>query len=172
MTHTIRTPLNQTAFVTEDMEAAIDFWTGTMGVGPFFVFPPLEPVKGDYRGDGKPVSHRAAIAYSGDLIVELIVPEGPSIFQEFLDRGGKGVQHLAAFADDMTAARAEIEAKGGKRLQGSTFPDGSEVAYFAMTPDESIVLEIAVLKPESLALFDAIKAAGAVWDGRQRTISF
>jgi len=166
-----RTPLNQTAFVTTDMDAAIDFWTGTMGVGPFFVFPPLVAVKGDYRGDPHPTSYAAAIAYSGDLIVELIVPQGPCIFQDFLDRGGRGVQHLAAFVDDMAAARAEIEAKGGTRLQGSTFPDGSEVAYFAMTPDESIILEIAVLKPESLALFDAIKAAGAAWDGRQRTMS-
>jgi catechol 2,3-dioxygenase-like lactoylglutathione lyase family enzyme len=166
-----RTPINQTAFVTTDMEAAIDFWTGTMGVGPFFVFPPLEPVKGDYRGDPTPTAYAAAIAYSGDLIVELIVPQGPCIFQEFLDRGGKGVQHLAAFADDMAAARAGIEEKGGKRLQGSTFADGSEVAYFAMTPDESIILEIAALKPESRALFAAIKAAGAAWDGRQRTMS-
>jgi catechol 2,3-dioxygenase-like lactoylglutathione lyase family enzyme len=171
MTDANRTPLNQTAFVTTDMDAAIDFWTGTMGVGPFFVFPPLVPVKGDYRGKGDPVSYRAAVAYSGELIVELIVPEGPSIFQEFLDRGRKGVQHLAAFADDMAAARAEIEAKGGRRLQGSTFGDGSEVAYFAMTPDESIILEIAVLKPESLGLFAAIKAAGAAWDGKQRTLS-
>lgn len=172
MTQANRTPLNQTAFVTTDMDAAIDFWTGTMGVGPFFVFPPLEPVKGDYRASDKPVSYRAAVAYSGDLIVELIVPEGPCIFQEFLDRDGKGVQHLAAFADDMATARADIEAKGGKRLQGSTFADGSEVAYFAMTPDESIILEIAVLKPEALGLFAAIKAAGAAWDGKQRTFSF
>ena len=34
-----------------------------------------------------------------------------------------------------------------------------------MVPDESIILEIAALKPGSLALFDAIKAAAAVWDG-------
>lgn len=171
MTAANRTPINQTAFVTTDMEAAIDFWTGTMGVGPFFVFPPLVAVKGDYRGSGEPVSYGAAIAYSGDLIVELIVPQGPSIFQDFLDRGGKGVQHLAAFADEMSVAQSDIEAKGGRRLQGSTFGDGSEVAYFAMTPDEAIILEIAVLKPESLDLFAAIKAAGAAWDGKQRTMT-
>jgi catechol 2,3-dioxygenase-like lactoylglutathione lyase family enzyme len=172
MMPTSRTPLNQTAFITADLEKAIDYWTDTMGVGPFFVFPPLEAVKGDYRGTDRIVEFGAAIAYSGELIVELIEPRGPSLFQEFLDRGGKGVQHLAAFAEDMPAARAEIEAKGGKRLQGSTFADGSEVAYFAMTPDESIILEIAVLKPEPLGLFAAIKAAGAAWDGKQRTIGF
>ena len=172
MTAANRTPLNQAAFIVTDMDAAIDFWTGTMGVGPFFVFPPLEAVKGDYRGDPNPVGFRAAVAYSGELMIELILPQGPSIFQDFLDRGGKSVQHFAAFADDMAVAQADIAAGGGRRLQGSTFADGSEVAYFAMTPDESIILEIAVLKPESRGLFDAIKAAGAAWDGKQRTVSF
>ena len=166
-----RTPLNQTAFIVPDIEKAVDWWTGTMGVGPFFIFPPLHAVKGDYRGEDRIVEFRAAVAYSGELMIELIEPHGPSIFQEFADRDGKGVQHLSAFADDMAAAQAEIEAKGGKRVQGSTFADGSEVAYFAMTPDEAIILEIAVLKPEPKALFEAIKAAGASWDGQQRTMS-
>ena len=30
MTDAHRTPLNQTAFVTTDMETAIDFWTGVL----------------------------------------------------------------------------------------------------------------------------------------------
>lgn len=165
-------PLNQVSYIVPDLGAAIEYWTRTMQVGPFFVFPPFEIEQSDYRGQPLIVQFGAAIAYSGDLMVELIEPRGPSIFQEQLEKGNRGVHHLASFADDMASAQQEIEARGGKRLQGASFVGGSEVAYFAMTPDESITLEIAVLAPAAHGLFAAIKAAGAVWDGTQQTITF
>lgn len=164
--------LNQMAYVVPDIAAAIDFWTATMGVGPFFVFPELNAEKADYRGEDYLYRFGAAIAYSGDLNVELIEPRGPSIFDEFLKAGGKGVHHTCRFVDDMASAQAEIEALGAKRLQGATFGPGSEVAYFAMTEDESIILELAQLPAESLGLFDAVRQAGADWDGNTRTIAF
>lgn len=164
-------PMNQTAFIVTNLEAAIDWWTSTMQVGPFFIFPTLVPVKGDYRGTSHVPDIRAAIGYSGELMIELIEPHNASIFQEFLAREGKGMQHFSAFADDMEIAQASIEARGGKRIQGTTYEDGSQVAYFAMTPDETIILEIAALQPAALAIFDAIKAAGASWDGVTKTIS-
>lgn len=159
---------NQVAYMVPDLSAAIDWWTEAMGVGPFFVFPPFDIVRGDYRGQPHKNDFGAAIAYSGEIMVELIEPRSPSIFQEFLADGNKGVHHLCAFGDDMAAAQAWIEARGGRRLQGAAFADGSEVAYFAMKDDESVVLEIGVLKPEVLGLFDAIKAAGANWDGKTK----
>lgn len=164
--------LNQVSYIVPDLEAAIDFWTRTMRVGPFFVFPPFETEKGDYRGRAMIPEFGAAIAYSGELMVELIEPRGPSIFQEHLERRSGAVHHLAAFAESMPAAEAAVAAQGGRRLQGTSFAGGSEVAYFAMTPDESIILEIAVLAPAAHQLFAAIKAAGAAWDGARRTISF
>jgi catechol 2,3-dioxygenase-like lactoylglutathione lyase family enzyme len=159
---------NQVAYMVPDLSAAIDWWTESMGVGPFFVFPPFDIVRGDYRGQPHKNDFGAAIAYSGEIMVELIEPRSPSIFQEFLADGNKGVHHLCAFGDDMVAAQAWIEERGGRRLQGAAFADGSEVAYFAMKEDESVILEIGVLKPEVLALFDAIKAAGANWDGETK----
>lgn len=163
--------LNQMAFVVLNIEEAIDFWTGTMGVGPFFVFPDLHAERADYRGQDLIYKFGAAIAYSGDLNVELIEPRGPSIFDDFLKAGGKGVHHTCRFVDDMEIAQAELEARGGKRIQGATFGPGSEIAYFDMTGDESVILELAQLSPESQGLFEAVKAAGANWDGKTKTMS-
>lgn len=160
--------INQVAYMVPDIGVAIDWWTQVMGVGPFFVFPPFEVARGDYRGQNHIAPFGAAIAYSGEIMVELIEPRGPSIFQEFLIDRKTGVHHLCAFADDMAAAQAWVESHGGHRLQGATFADGSEVAYFAMDEAESSILEIAVLKPEVLGLFAAIKDAGARWDGKTR----
>lgn len=159
---------NQVAYMVPDLNAAIDWWTGAMGVGPFFIFPAFDVEAGDYRGEPHVAQFGAAIAYSGDIMVELIEPRGPSIFQEFLADGRKGVHHLCAFTKDMAETEAWILAKGGTRLQGARYGDGSELAYYAMTGDESIILEIAALKPEVLGLFAAIKAASAVWDGETK----
>jgi hypothetical protein len=158
-------PINQNAFVVADIDAAIAHWTRVMRVGPFFKFPKIEFVQGDYRGKPCLPEFDAAIAYSGDLMIELIRPRGPSIFKEFQQAGRMGVHHFAAFADDMAAAAAQIQALGGERLQGGTLPDGSSIAYFDMGGPEPSILEIACLQPGALGLFAAIKAAGAGWDG-------
>lgn len=164
--------LNQMAYVVPDIAKAIDFWTGTMGVGPFFIFPDLQAERADYRGEDLIYQFGAAIAYSGNLNIELIEPRGPSIFDDFLKAGHTGVHHTCRFVDDMATAQAEIEAKGARRLQGASFGPGSEVAYFDMTGDESVILELAQLAPESHALFAAVHNAGANWDGVTKTISF
>lgn len=167
-----RGALNQMAFVVPDIPAAIDFWTETMGVGPFFIFRELIAERADYRGEPYIYQFGAAIAYSGDINIELIEPRGPSIFAEFLNSGGKGIHHTCRFVDDMASAQAEIEALGAKRLQGASFGAGSEVAYFAMTPDESIILELAQLPAEAKTLFDAVRQAAHDWDGTAKTIAF
>jgi hypothetical protein len=165
-------PINQNAFIVTDVEAGIDYWTRTMRVGPFFKFPKIIFAEADYRGRRHTPDFEAAIAYSGELMIELIKPNGPSIFKEFLDAGRKGVQHFAVFADDLAVAAAAIEARGGKRVQGGSFADGSAIAYFDMGGPEPSILEVACLKSGPLALFGAIRAAGAAWDGTSRTVSF
>jgi hypothetical protein len=162
----------QNAFIVTDLDAGIDHWTRVMSVGPFFRFPPIVFQEADYRGRPHALQFDAAIAYSGELMIELIRPKGPSLFQEFLEAGREGVQHLAAFADDLAAAQASIERRGGKRVQGGRLADGSAVAYFDMGGPQPSILEIACLMPQALGLFSAIKAAGASWDGTSQTVTF
>jgi hypothetical protein len=165
-------PIIQNAFIVRDIDAGIDYWTRTMQVGPFFKFPKIVFEAADYRGRAHVPDFDAAIAYSGDLMIELIKPKGPSIFQEFLDSGCKGVHHFAAFAEDLEEASSAIGKRGGQRVQGGRLADGSAIAYFEMGGPEPSILEIACLKPGALGLFSAIKSAGAGWDGISRTVSF
>ena len=165
-------PIIQNAFIVDDIDRAIAYWTRVMQVGPFFKFPEIVFEEADFRGRPHKPDFAAAIAYSGDLMIELIKPRGPSIFSEFQDAGRTGVHHLAAFADDLADAAADLESRGGRRVQGGRLADGSSIAYFEMGGPEPSVLEIAVLMPGPKALFAAIKAAGADWDGRTPTVSF
>jgi hypothetical protein len=165
-------PIVQNSWVVADLNAGIADWTHRMRVGPFFRFPKIVFETGHYRGRAMLPDYDAAVAYSGELMIELIQPNGPSIFQDFLDAGGVGVQHLCAMSDDLPAATAEIEARGGIAVQGGTFADGSRLTYFDLGGPAPSILEIAELKPDVLALFAAIKAAGASWNGRDATVSF
>ncbi|WP_336971992.1 VOC family protein [Sphingobium aromaticiconvertens] len=163
--------INQIAYMVPDLHAAIDWWTQVMGVGPFFIFPTFDVTKGDYRGQAHIAEFGAAIAYSGDLMVELIEPRGPSIFQEFLADGKTGIHHLCVFTDDLAETEQWIAQRGGTRLQGATFADGSTLAYFAMDAAKTVILEVAQLKPEVQGLFAAIEQAGANWDGVTKIFS-
>jgi len=165
-------PINQNAFVVPDIDLAIKYWTEVMRVGPFFKFPKIEFAEGDYRGKPHKADFEAAIAYTGELQIELIKPNGPSIFKEFQDAGRKGVHHFAVFAQDMPAACGEIERLGGQRLQGGSFADGSSIAYYEMKGPEPSIIDIACLKEGPQALFAAIKAAGDGWDGVSKLMNF
>jgi Glyoxalase/Bleomycin resistance protein/Dioxygenase superfamily len=165
-------PICQTAFIVPDIDAGIDYWTRVMRVGPFFKFPKIEFSEADFRGKPQVPNFEAAIAYSGELNIELIKPIGPSIFKEFLDAGCKGVHHVAAFTENMQAAQTAVQAVGGRRVQGGTVADGSMIAYYEMGGAENVILEIAYLKPPAIGLFAAVKQAGATWDGIAKTLSF
>ncbi|MET0545360.1 MAG: VOC family protein [Caulobacterales bacterium] len=160
-------PLVQNGWVVKDIDAAIKYWTETWAVGPFFKFPKIVWETGFYRGKDMIPDYDAAVAYNGEFMVELIKPNGPSIFQEALDSGNVGVQHMCAMTDDLAAATAYIEKRGGVAIQGGTFADGSALTYFDMGGrGDSHILEIAQLLEGPQQLFAAIKAAAASWDGK------
>jgi Glyoxalase/Bleomycin resistance protein/Dioxygenase superfamily len=163
-------PINQNAFVVARLDEGIAFWTRTMRVGPFFKFPKIEYARSDYRGRPQPIEAAVAIAYSGELMIELIEPQGASIFQEFLDKGCTGLHHIAVLADDMRLAGVDLESRGARRVQGGCVKEGSCVAYFEV-PGLEPVLEVACLKPDVLALFEIVKKAGAEWDGTTPTLN-
>jgi hypothetical protein len=62
----------QLAFVPEDFDAAVAHWTQTMGVGPFFIIEGIHLDGMKYRGQPTEAVFDLALAYWGDLQIELI----------------------------------------------------------------------------------------------------
>jgi methylmalonyl-CoA/ethylmalonyl-CoA epimerase len=90
--------ITQIAVVVRDMVQALKTYTETLGWGPWSVFDYKPPLLHDTRVKGEPVEYRmiGAEAMVDGLGFELIQPvSGPSIYQEFLDAHGEGVQHIA-----------------------------------------------------------------------------
>src|SRR5205085_2999920 len=93
-------PIRQIAFVVRDLEGALDYWTKTLGVGPFYVMRNMTPDDFRYRGAASPPPRMSiALGNSGDLQVEIIEQhdDRPSAYRDFLDSGREGMQHVSAW---------------------------------------------------------------------------
>jgi hypothetical protein len=164
-------PIFQIAYVVEELEPALAHWSERLGVGPFFLFP--MPLAFDWLNlDEAPAADAnvlggVALAYSGETMIELIVPgPAPSTYRKFLDAGRRGVHHLGTVADDYDAQMAAARAAGIKVIMEGELPL-SRFAYLETDRDYSgTMIEIIDMRPPMRELFEIVKGASRGWDGR------
>ena len=158
----------QVCHLVHDLESALRHWTGTLGIGPFFVLPPRSFAWLTLHG--APASDHAiiesvALGQSGDMQVELIVPgPAPSCYRDFLDSGKRGVHHLGRASRDFdTDRRRAIDAGLDVVMEG-----GSALTRFAYLEDRSAgrspCIELIEMTPPVDALFDRVREASRQWD--------
>lgn len=157
-------PVMQIAFVPADFDAAITHWTKVMGVGPFFLIEHIALEEMRYLGHPSHCVFTIALAYWGDIQVELIRQDNdvPSIY-----RGceGSALHHSCVLTDDIEAARNIAEAAGASILVEAKVGQDGAVLYVDTGGGPGTIVEI--LKPASgsNALFTMIKDASIGWNG-------
>jgi catechol 2,3-dioxygenase-like lactoylglutathione lyase family enzyme len=125
----------QVAFLVEDLDKAVENYHRTFGVGPWHFYTYQKPFvpRMSYRGKDADYAMRVALSYFGSSRVEFIQSiRGPSIYEEFIERHGYGVQHLGFLVDDMEAALAEARKAGFEMIMdGAGFgpDDDGHYAY-------------------------------------------
>ena len=112
--------LFQIGIVVPDLRKALDLYSRSFGLGPWigFHFTP-ENVK-DFTYRGRPADYSMEIALTVDPSpqVELIEVHGEnSLYHEWIDRHGYGVQHLGVRVDDARAVTEEMVAAGYEVIQ-------------------------------------------------------
>ena len=139
--------ITQIAVVVRDMKSALKSYTETLGWGPWSVFEYAPPLLHDTRVRGEAVEYRMIGAETSvdGLGFELIQPvSGPSIYQEFLDTHGEGVQHIACMkhsADDSEALKKHWSERGAEILMGGRIGASIEFYYVDTGPLIKFVLE-------------------------------
>ena len=139
--------ISQIAVVVRDMEQALKTYTETLGWGPWSVFDYKPPLLHDTQVKGEPVEYRMIGAETkvDGLGFELIQPvSGPSIYQEFLDTHGEGVQHIACMKhsdQDSSLMREHWRANGAEELMSGRIGDTIEFYYLDTAPMLKFVLE-------------------------------
>ena len=139
--------ITQIAVVVRDMEQALKTYTETLGWGPWSVFEYKPPLLHDTRVRGEAVEFRmiGAETHLDGLDFELIQPvSGPSIYQEYLDTYGEGVQHIAFMQhseQDSSLMREHWRANGAEELMSGRIGDSIEFYYLDTAPMLKFVLE-------------------------------
>jgi catechol 2,3-dioxygenase-like lactoylglutathione lyase family enzyme len=159
----------QLAFVVSNLNDALKFWTETLRVGPFVVIE--NSVAGRtviHRGERTSMNTTLAFSYLGDIQIELVCPEDahPSPFNDFLNSGRQGLQHIAFWPKNFEEAREELESHEFVEACSMYLPDGSRnVCYYDAPSEIGLMIEIVPLTAERSAYFGRIQKLARDWDG-------
>ena len=158
-------PVMQFAFVPKDFDAAVKHWTETMGVGPFYLIENNLLGEGKYLGEPYHCVFSIAIAYWGDMQIELVRQENdaPSIYR---GAEGEALHHTCILTDDIEKARKIAEGTGARVLvEGKVGADG-HVLYVDTGAGPGTIVEILQSATGTADVFAMIKAASVGWDGK------
>ena len=79
----------------------------------------------------------------GSLTLEMHQPiEGESLWKEFLETKGEGINHLGFFVDDVDREEAKLVEKGFAVLYSSRFQNGGGATYFDTGKVGNLIIEL------------------------------
>ncbi len=138
----------QIALVVRDLDATVERYHAVFGIGPWHFYTYQKPLVREMSYRGKPADYRMrlALSYFGPTRVELIeLLEGDTVYGDFVEQHGYGVQHLGVLVEDMATALDEAARAGyTMTMDGSGFGlDGDgHYAYLDTERDFGFVLEL------------------------------
>ena len=159
----------QYAWVVPDMEAGINYWANTVGVGPFFVnevdSSTMEVFR--YRGGEGELKMRVAWAQGKEGQIELIEVNStaPNVYHDLVAPGRTAFHHIGIWTDDYAADVAHIQAQGFEMAMEMV--TGSQICYFDTSAGNGSMLEVIERGDGILGLFDMIRQAAEDWDGER-----
>jgi hypothetical protein len=131
-------PITQIAVVVKDIRQSLEHYHRTLGWGPWSVYVHKPPRHHDTFLRGKPVEYSMICAetHVGPVDFELIQPlDGPSLYKEFLEKHGEGVQHIACMG---TGANYEENIENFKKMGFNLLMGGSigdNIRYYYLDSD-------------------------------------
>lgn len=159
----------QMCWLVPDLEAAIDAWVSSTGVGPFFWFDGVPFTEGRHRG--RPAEFpevTAAIAYAGDMQIELVHQDNdqPGVFRDLFPDGGTGLHHVALVCEDYERDRDAYLA-GGAELAFEGFAGPSRTCWIDTSPTLGLMVELLERSKMRDRFFAHMHEAAQHWDGSE-----
>lgn len=160
--------IRQLGYVVHDIEAAMDYWSRTLGVGPWFYNPRVPIMNYRYRGEAFEPHNSVALANSGDVQVELIQTRNdvPSMYRDFLQAGHTGLQHVAYWTNRYDADLERLLGQGFKPVMSGEVGVRGRFVYFDTEYHPGTVIELSEVAGAKGRMFDLIRAESERWDGQ------
>lgn len=160
--------IRQVCYLVPDIEAAMEYWSGVMGVGPWYYNPKVPIVNYTYRGERYEPHNSVALANAGGLQIELLQPRNdvPSMYRDFREAGSTGVQHVAYWTESFDVDLARAEASGFRVCMGGEVGANGRFVYFDTDPNyPGTTIELSEVAGPKGRLFRLIREASIGWDG-------
>ena len=159
--------IRQLGYVVHDIEAAMDYWSKTLGVGPWYYNPKVPIVNYRYKGEAHQPHNSVALANSGFVQVELIQTRNdvPSMYRDFLQAGRTGLQHIAYWTADYDADLARLTGQGFKPVMSGEVGERGRFIYFDTEYHPGTVIELSEVAGPKGRMFDLIRESSVGWDG-------
>ena len=160
--------IRQLGYVVPDIEAAMDYWSRELGVGPWFYNPKVPIVNYRYRGESHQPHNSVALANSGPLQVELIQTRNdvPSMYRDFIRAGNTGLQHVAYWTQTYDADLERLLGQGLKPVMSGEVGERGRFVYFDTEYHPGTVIELSEVAGPKGTMFRMIREASEGWDGR------
>lgn len=161
--------IRQLGYVVHDIEAAMDYWSTKLGVGPWFYNPKVPIRNYRYKGEAHEPHNSVALANSGYVQVELIQTRNdvPSMYRDFLQAGRTGLQHVAYWTADYDADLARLTAQGFEPVMSGEVGERGRFIYFDTEYHPGTVIELSEVAGPKGKMFDLIRSASEGWDGSE-----
>jgi hypothetical protein len=163
----------QFAYTVDDIENGMRRYTELLHIGPWFLIGPFVPAKGLYRGAVTKMKISLAVAFAGEVMVELIEQHDAeaSVYQETLRaRGIHGFHHWAIGARDFDATVEQYKSKGYREAFSDISPRGVRVVYLDTSADLSGMLEIIEMTLDVEEQYKRMYDAARTWDGKHSVV--
>lgn len=138
----------QVALVVNDIEKTSRAFADLLGVSvpAWSLTDPVDQAHTSYQGQSTPAQAKLAFFDLGGAQLELIEPVGgPSVWRDFLEKHGEGVQHIAFQVKDMDEAVSRLAGDGMPLVQSGDFTGGC-YAYIDSVPQLGVMLELLASK--------------------------
>ncbi|NYT38672.1 VOC family protein [Allopusillimonas soli] len=161
--------IRQLGYVVEDIEAAMDYWSRSLGVGPWYYNPKVPIRNYSYRGASYAPHNSVALANSGPLQVELIQTRNdvPSMYRDFQRAGHTGLQHVAYWTQQYDDDLERLMRQGFKPVMSGEVGENGRFVYFDTEYHPGTVIELSEVAGPKGRLFDTIRRAAQGWDGEE-----
>jgi hypothetical protein len=111
----LNSSIGQLGFVVENVDSMVHAYYKDFGIGDWKIYtygPNLLSLM-RYKGEITSYSSRIALGYFGATRIELIQPlEGRTVYSDFIERHGYGLQHLGIYVQDMQRSLELVKLHG------------------------------------------------------------
>lgn len=131
--------------VVEDIHATVDIYEKEFGITPWEISEHADFFRDKIVNGKVGIDFASAIYRCEGYEIELIAPNGPSVYQEWLEKHGPGLHHVKFETDEKYQDVLDM----ARRISGRDpyiemkFPDGTPiVAYADMQKETGLLVEI------------------------------